>query len=1441
MRTRSSNQTPATAAAITALIAALAVLVLALSPNTATAKSRTVAIGGTIGKVTADPIKANSDSHSKTNRFTLQGDRKLYKLRIRSGATRVLKGKRSYRWSKASRLINAKTRVVVRGTLRGGTLTVRTVRIVKSRRARGSVAGVFKTAVILYNFSNDTSQPYTVAGARSEVFTGGLSSNAYWQEVSGGSISFTGKLPGSTDGDVFDWVTIPNTNADCMSNFTAWGNAANTAAGVNPVDYDKIIYVSPFPTGCPHGGVATGSKTSWFFTAGASTTMARVVAHELGHNFSLLHAGVTGCPIAPGNAMRVSLLVSGCFDQEDTYGGWGTKDPISLMGYPAVDMHHINAYQKTSLGIQPQANNLTLSAPGTYTLSPSAPTLPSGTQLTEVARPYTSPMYPDSLYAEYRQPYGVFDQFPSDSKWVNGINFYVAESGADETNGFGWNALMVDGVPFTDPINPDNVEPLPVGHSLYDPGSGHVYTTISAGGPTAQLDFRDVPLAGNRPTVSVIGSKIVYQAGTNQHNSVHVTEEGSDMLITDNATPIVAGAGCTAVGEQSAQCPLAGITGTDVNLGDMDDSFDDYMPSRIFGITVDPGTGKDVLDSETYPNIVTYASRTAPVNVSLDGVANDGESGESDNIAGAFSGIVGGSGDDVLTGDANDNSIDPGFGTDTVDGGSAGNDTASYATRASGVTINLNGAANSGTPGTENDTLTNMDSATGGSGGDTISSKPTYADGSAELLGGGGDDLITVTGPYGTTIRGGDGNDTLTGKTAIDRLHGDAGNDTLDGGSGAPGDYLTGGTGTDTLNYSSRIVNLTFNMASSVSGTNENDTLLGDIENAIGGSGADTFTGTTADNAFTGNNGADTFTGNDGNDAFTGGDGVDTYNGGNGTDTVSFADAVGTVDATVGGSATDGSPGNNVESIPATVENLTGGPESDTLNGDANANTLTGGYGADTLNGNDGHDVLAGGPSDEDATYYGANALDGGNGNDTLKATGWEVMVAEAGEDTYQGIGGLGATVDYTARSGAVNASLDSTPNDGDIASNEKDNIQGNIYVEGGSGNDTMSGNGSVNSFRGNGGNDTLSGGAGSDNIDGNDGNDVIDGGTGSDYLQGSAGTDTYSHASRTTDYTATVNGANSDSEGVYGFENITGGSGNDTLTGDANANVLDGGSGNDTLAGLAGNDNLTGNSGTDTVIYSAATAGVTVNLATTTAQNTVGAGTDTITTVENTTGSGFNDVLTGNTGANELQGLAGNDTLASSSGTDTVSYSAATGNVTVNLATTSGQNTVSAGTDTITGTENVTGSAYNDTLTGNSSANVIQGLLGNDVMNGSTGTDTVSYTGSTAAVTVSLATTSAQNTVGAGTDTISSLENLIGGSGGDTLTGSTGNNTITGGLGIDTVSAGSGTDSILIRNGDNDNPTTCGSGTDTVTADLSPSDTIASGGACETVNRAAP
>ncbi len=208
------------------------------------------------------------------------------------------------------------------------------------------------------------------------------------------------------------------------------------------------------------------------------------------------------------------------------------------------------------------------------------------------------------------------------------------------------------------------------------------------------------------------------------------------------------------------------------------------------------------------------------------------------------------------------------------------------------------------------------------------------------------------------------------------------------------------------------------------------------------------------------------------------------------------------------------------------------------------------------------------------------------------------------------------------------------------------------------------------------------------------------------------------------------------------------------------------------------------------------------------------------------------NDKVCAMGGNDTVIGGSGNDVLSGGGGTDTASYTGHSADVTVSLANTSSQNTGGAGTDTISGFENLSGGKGDDTLTGNGAANLVAGASGNDTVNGGSGDDTLnggsgndtlnggsgndvaSYAGTGADVTVSLAVTSRQNTGGAGRDKLTGTERLTGGDGGDRLTGNGGRNTLTGGSGNDVLAGGAGNDALA--GGRGNDRCTGGSGTDT-------------------------
>jgi Ca2+-binding RTX toxin-like protein len=137
--------------------------------------------------------------------------------------------------------------------------------------------------------------------------------------------------------------------------------------------------------------------------------------------------------------------------------------------------------------------------------------------------------------------------------------------------------------------------------------------------------------------------------------------------------------------------------------------------------------------------------------------------------------------------------------------------------------------------------------------------------------------------------------------------------------------------------------------------------------------------------------------------------------------------------------------------------------------------------------------------------------------------------------------------------------------------------------INGGDGNDTITGGAGDDIVNGHTGNDSIKGGAGNDLLIGLDGNDTIDGGIGDDNLYGSQGIDKLTGYSGN-DYLD--GGSEVDSlYGGYGHDELVGGDGNDYMKGDADNDTLDGGMGDDYLDGGYGNDDLWGNYGVDRLL----------------------------------------------------------------------------------------------------------------------------------------------------------------------------------------------------------------------------------------------------------------
>jgi Ca2+-binding RTX toxin-like protein len=140
-------------------------------------------------------------------------------------------------------------------------------------------------------------------------------------------------------------------------------------------------------------------------------------------------------------------------------------------------------------------------------------------------------------------------------------------------------------------------------------------------------------------------------------------------------------------------------------------------------------------------------------------------------------------------------------------------------------------------------------------------------------------------------------------------------------------------------------------------------------------------------------------------------------------------------------------------------------------------------------------------------------------------------------------------------------------------------------FVGGGPGDDEINGGAGSDSLRGGGGTDTLNGGAARDTLSDED----TSGAANKDTLVGGDGNDFVSYATRTAGVTVNlgtgVGGEPGENDALSGFENVSGGAGNDTLLGDAGPNGLATGPGDDEANGFDGVDSISGFDGNDTLI----------------------------------------------------------------------------------------------------------------------------------------------------------------------------------------------------------------------------------------------------------------
>jgi len=886
--------------------------------------------------------------------------------------------------------------------------------------------------------------------------------------------------------------------------------------------------------------------------------------------------------------------------------------------------------------------------------------------------------------------------------------------------------------------------------------------------------------------------------------------EGS---VLTNISVIRAGSGGdTITGNASTSTTIYGGSGNDVMAG---------------------GSAGDVFVGGGGRDTVTYAASAA---VAIDQTGGGRSSGDASGDS--YSGIA------TLVGSAFTDTFIGGTaaGSATMDG-NGGSDWVDYefvsVVNNRGVTVNLNDStANSG--GAINDRLVNIENIKGTTGNDLF-----YASTEANsFVGNGGTDTVSYDGQTAMTIDQVSGRGLGTGAASGDSYDGIAtivgstGNDTFVGGTGAGSAVMDGAAGNNWVSYNyAGSSSVTINLSTGTnSGAASNDRLV-NVANVYGSGGNDLFVADSRANSFVGGGGVDvvrydgltavtvdqtggnlgtgaasgdsfsgiaTIVGGSGNDTFVGGtaSGSATMDGSSGDNWVTYQNATGPVTLDLTGGFANGGAAQYDHLV--NVENVTGSSAADLFYADAAVNSFVGGGGQDTVS--YAGDSSGGLTIDLTGRGYGSGYASGDS------YSGIAAVIGSSGNDTF--IGGIGSglgTMDGAAGSDWVDydyvevvygrgVTVDLTNSANNAGGASKDRLLNIENIKGTGGNDLFYASSDTNSFIGNGGTDIVSyardssgglvldqtgrglgtGYASGDSytgiatLVGGAGNDTFIGGTaaGSATMDGAGGTNWISYqypgsSGVTVNLTTGVNGGAAGNDHFVNIENVQGSSGNDTFFADAAANSFVGGG------------------GTDVVSYAGLTA-VTVDQ-TGGNRGTGAASGDSYGGIATIVGGSGNDTFVGGT-------AAGSATMDGAGGSNWVTYQNATGSATLDL---SGgtANGGAALNDRLLNIANIVASSHGDTLTGNSADNSFISGAGADSIEGGGGRDTVDYSADANSHTIDLA-SNANHGGSAEGDTLTNIDVVIGGNGGDTLTGNAAaSTTLIGGTGNDLLAGGSAAD----------------------------------------------
>ena len=335
------------------------------------------------------------------------------------------------------------------------------------------------TLVILVNFFDDTSEPFSHAQVNQAIF-GDV--NAYMYDNSFGQLSL--------HGDISGWHTLSLSSGTCDTNAIRDGaNAAASNDGANLSAYQRIIYLFP-KNACGFAGAASvGGSPSYVWLNGDISL--RIAGHEVGHTLGLAHAHGLECG---------STIVG------DNCTSWEYADTLDIQGQRPGNF---NTFNMELLGWFSSGDVQTASSSGQYDIEPYGAArngLPKSIKVERGQNPDTGRR--EWFFIEYRTAVGYDSIIDEDSAFdsANLHNGVVIRIGEENSVNSGY---MLDMTPGSDLIF-DWFDPaLESGLSFTDPESGITITTSSVSANSARIH---VELSGNTPVCTTASPTVTLSA-----------------------------------------------------------------------------------------------------------------------------------------------------------------------------------------------------------------------------------------------------------------------------------------------------------------------------------------------------------------------------------------------------------------------------------------------------------------------------------------------------------------------------------------------------------------------------------------------------------------------------------------------------------------------------------------------------------------------------------------------------------------------------------------------------------------------------------------------------------------------------------------------------------------------------------------------------------------